>query len=184
MMTKTDEILNDVYGRLNITHESDLNKYKKLDEIVKTLHAINNQSKVTGKTTGTITERLCELAIRSEMGIDYSKMPKDWQWLADFSLYGTPFNILVSVKSFKAKERLMASGSGALLTPTIAWTLIDDHTEFGENRTRAYVYAGFIAIYLPETTLERIDSRARKVLNINGRPLLRSVNDFIRIYHS
>jgi len=179
-MTRADKILKDVYKKLGISDKSDVVKYENLDKIIQLLQAINNASPINPKTTGTITERLCELAIRSEMGGDYSRMPGEWQWLADYSLYGVPFNVIVSVKSFKVKERLMASGSGSLLTPTIAWTLADDYREFGESRTRSYVYAGFIAIYMPAKTLVKVSSDARKVMNVNGKPLLRDVSDFIK----
>lgn len=178
-MTQTDKILNEVFTKLNLVNKSDGDKYSNLDTIIEELRLINSQTPINGKTTGTITERLCELAIRSQMRDNYSRMPQEWQWLADYSLYGMPFNVIVSVKSFKVKERLIASGSGSLLTPTIAWTLADDYTEFCESRARSYVYAGFIAIYLPNNTLNKVTSNSRSVMNINGKPLLRDVSDFM-----
>ena len=127
-MAKADQILNDVYTHLNIENSTDEQKYRRINDIVLRLQHINQQDTIHEKTTGTISERLCELALRAKVQ-GYSRITEDWNWMADFSLLGKPFNLLISVKSFKAKERLLVSGSGNILSPSVGWGLFDDVTE-------------------------------------------------------
>jgi len=177
-ITQTDKILMDVYETLGLSDCSVIKKYDHLTSIVTELERRNVNSPINPKTTGTISERLCELGLKAILKSNYSRMPQHWRWLADFSIFGSPFNILVSVKSFTAKERLISSGSGSLLTPTIGWTLLKSGSEFSEDRTKAYVFAGFIAIYLPRLTLEDVSKKSKQVCNLNGTPLLRDVTTF------
>ena len=178
-MTLADQILQESYQHLGIEDLTDSQKYQHLDQIIQELARRNQVKRINVGTTGTISERLCQLAIKSVFDAHYSSLPKDWKWLGDFSIVGLPFNVLVSVKSFKAKERLLASGSGGILTPTIGWGLFDDPKEWGENRTKAYLYRSFIAIYMPGSTLPKVAPASRQILNLNGKPFLRSISDFI-----
>ena len=62
-----------------------------------------------------------------------SKLARDWKWMGDFYVRGEPFNTIVTVKSFKAKERLLSSGTGNLLSPTIGFGLFDDPAEWSRG---------------------------------------------------
>ena len=143
------------------------------------LQHINQQDTIHEKTTGTISERLCELALRAKVQ-GYSRITEDWNWMADFSLLGKPFNLLISVKSFKAKERLLVSGSGNILSPSVGWGLFDDVTEWTVDRVRKYLYRGFIGIYMPSNLYSQLSREAKRIRNINGKPLLRNVENFMR----
>jgi hypothetical protein len=179
-MSKTDDYLNAAFAALGIglddTAES---KYARLEEIIHHLQGVDSGESIDKAVTGNISERLCELALKAAMNGRYDRMSQDWHWLADFSLQGNPFNVLVSVKSFKARERLIASGARSLLTPTVGWGVFDDPTEWNEGRVRSYIFSGFSAIYMPRSTLEATSDRAREVVNANGNPLLRQMGAFL-----
>lgn len=178
-MTDADIVLNKVYYDLGILHESFASKYSKIDAVVEALHRVNSQEAINPKTTGTISERLCELALMSTVPESYRKISDEWNWMADFSIFGQPFNLLISVKSFKAKERLLVSGSGNNLSPTVGWGLFDDPAEWTFDRTRIYLYRSFIAIYMPTRLYEAIPEATRSITNVNGNPFVRKINDFI-----
>lgn len=179
-ITKADEILNGVYDTLGLSTATVSEKYAKVLEIVTELEKSNSKSKIAVGTTGTISERLCKLGIDAVLPLTGKMRPygTNWKWLGDFLLPGEPYDIAVSVKSFKAKERLLASGTGSFLTPTIGWGLLNDSKEWSEDRSRSYLYRGFVAIYMPELTLNKVGTAAKKVLNINGKPLLRNLGNF------
>ena len=73
-------------------------------------------------------------------------MGENWKWLGDFVLLGYPLNIIISVKSFTAKERLLVSGTGSTLTPTIGFGLFKNPSEFKSSRLHSYILRGFLAI--------------------------------------
>lgn len=179
-ITKADAILNGVYGTLGLAGATDAQKYAEIVNIVAELQVINSAEVIAVGTTGTISERLCQLGINAvpTLSGEMRKYGVNWKWLGDFLLPGHPYDIAVSVKSFKAKERLLASGTGSLLTPTIGWGLLNDPTEWSEDRSRSYLYRGFVAIYMPEATLSQVNRSARNVLNINGTHLLRGLASF------
>ena len=81
-------------------------------------------------------------------------------------MLGTPFNAVISVKSYKVKERLLVSGSGSLLVPTIGWGFMNDPNEFKYERLKNYLYRGFIAIYMPKETLDKSEKNSKNLLNI------------------
>ena len=179
MATRADSILKEVYTKLKLNNASDTVKYSHINRIVNELARINKKSTIHEKTTGTISERLCELALKSVVSKLYKRITGDWNWMADFSVYGHPFNLLVSVKSFKAKERLLASGSGNNLSPIVGWGLIDDRTEWSsKKRIEMYLYRSFLAIYLPVRLYEELPKYLRDITNINGRPFLRQIDLF------
>lgn len=180
MSTQADALLNGVYKSLRIDNLTDEQKYRRVNKIVAELAKIHKRKAINGKTTGTISERLCELALRARVPAIYKNISDKWNWMADFSVLGHPFNLLVSVKSFKAKERLLVSGSGNILSPTVGWGLMNDAREWTTERTRVYLFRCFIAIYLPNTTYRSITRGAKLVHNINGKPLIRKIDDFTR----
>jgi hypothetical protein len=179
-MTVADKILNQVYKELKISSSNEAQKYKAINKIVANLQVKNSKSTIDPKTTGTISERLCELALKASVPKIYNRITTEWNWMADFSLLGNPFNLLVSVKSFKAKERLLVSGSGNILSPTVGWGLFDDPNEWTEARTRIYLFRSFIAIYVPDNLYKAISTAAKKINNINGNPFLRKIDDFVQ----
>ncbi len=178
-MAQADVILTKVYNHLHIQNLTDAEKYGRINDIVLRLQQLNQQSAINVKTTGTISERLCELALRAQVP-GYSRITEEWNWMADFSLLGKPFNLLVSVKSFKAKERLLVSGSGNILSPSVGWGLFDDINEWTEDRVRKYLYRGFIGIYMPTNLYGQLSAQSRRVNNINGKRLLRKIENFMR----
>jgi hypothetical protein len=178
-MAIADQILSEVYENLELNDADDMIKYNSIGQIVQRLSQRNQQNKIHEKTTGTISERLCELALRSKVDGIYRRVTNEWNWMADFSILGHPFNLLISVKSFKAKERLLVSGSGNILSPTVGWGLFDDPSEWTESRTRLYLFRAFIAIYMPTQLYDQIAEASKAVRNINGKPFLRRVDDFM-----
>lgn len=179
MAAKADLILEEVYTSLKLKNATDQVKYSKVNEIVLELEKLNKRATIHEKTTGTISERICELALRSTVSDLYKSITGDWNWMADFSVYGHPFNLLVSVKSFKAKERLLASGSGNNLSPIVGWGLFDDRTEWNsKKRIDMYLYRSFLAIYLPARLHKELPKPLRDIKNINGRPFLRQIDLF------
>jgi hypothetical protein len=179
-MAAADTILARVYNTLGILAHTDAQKYNQIDQIVAQLQRINARTKINPKTTGTISERLCELALRNCAPGMYNSITSEWNWMADFSILGNPFNLLISVKSFKAKERLLVSGSGNPLSPTVGWGLFDDPTEWTEARVRLYLFRSFIAIYMPSSLYRIIPQASRQINNINGKSFIRKIDDFMQ----
>ncbi len=177
-MAQADIYLDQVYQTLGLNGATDTVKYQNVTHIVNELQIIHAANPINGKTTGTISERLCELGLKASVPNIYKKIGSDWNWMADFSVLGHPFNLLVSVKSFKAKERLIVSGSGNNLSPTIGWGLFDDIDEWSLNRVQSYLYRSFICIYMPALTYNTLPINVRNVNNINGNRFLRVLDDF------
>lgn len=178
-MTQADIILNQVLNNLRIQNGTFEDKYNQIPAIVNTLQQINAQQAINAKTTGTISERLCEFGLKASVPNIYEKITGSWNWMADFSVYGHPFNLLISVKSFKAKERLLVSGSGNNLSPTIGWGLFDDPNEWRLERVKSYLYRSFIAIYMPANLYNQLPVNVQSINNINGNPFIRDLSSFI-----
>lgn len=176
--SQADQTLDWVFEQLNLQDKSPSEKYAAIEDIILQLQQINRKTPINIKTTGSISEKLCKCGIPPSLEEKQRAFGKNWEWLGDMLLPGHPYDIAVSVKSFKAKERLLASGTGSLLTPTIGWGLFDDPSEWSEVRARAYLYRGFIAIYMPKNTLDIVPKDSLAVKNINDRALLRSLADF------
>lgn len=189
--TEADRLLEKVFTKLDLANEpSPAKQYDRITEIVSELKQINDSKpksrKIAPATTGTISERLCNIGLRAfvqgAFGHDSEsvlrKFGKQWEWVGDFLIPGHPFDVSVSVKSFKARERLLASGSGSFLAPTIGWGLFNDKSEWTADRVPSYIYRGFVAIYLPKAFLGELEARSKAINNLNGRPLLRPLHDF------
>ena len=154
-------------------------KYAQVYEVVAKLQEYNAKDKIQVGTTGTITDRICEWALASAgTGFYYRLTKKDVKWLGDYGLAGYPLNVIVSVKSFKAKERLLMSGTGSQLVPTIGYGLFDDASEFSAERLVSYRMRGFLAIYMPKYTLNKLGVKSREFINWNATPLIRAIEDF------
>ena len=176
---QADIILNGVLASLNIQNSTFEVKYNQIPAIVHDLHILNTEQAINPKTTGTISERLCEFGLKSAVPDFYKNIGNDWNWMADFSVYGHPFNLLISVKSFKAKERLLVSGSGNNLSPTIGWGLFDDPAEWSIERVKRYLFRSFIVIYMPTSLYNQLYANVIAIKNINGNPFIRELNTFV-----
>ncbi len=179
MVSKADKILNGVLKDLSISRTDSKKCYENLTYINQKLDAINSTEKLNVKTTGTINERLVQFALDGySCNSWYPLTYKKFQWLGDFGIFGYPVNAIVSVKSFTAKERLLASGTGSLLAPTIGWGRFTDEKEFSPERMVAYGYRSFLCIYMPNSTIIKISNETKKLLNFNNKPLIRDIKDF------
>jgi len=93
-----------------------------------------------------------------------------------------PHNLLISVKSVSARERLMVSGNRL---ESIGFGFFSDPSEFWTpSRISLYRRWGFTAIYMPESTIGKIaerldrDGNLHQAININGNPLYRPLGAF------
>lgn len=136
--------------------------------------------------TGKVTELICEIALKASAQTRYDRLPKTWDWVGDFAIIGSPFNLFVSVKSYKAKERLIVSGMGQNAAPVIGYGLFDDPSEWSTERVKQYKQRGFIAIYMPKKLYDTLGKQhtssqgysAAEIKNIYDQPLLRKIEDF------
>lgn len=162
--------------------------YAHINEIVAHLQRQNARRRINITVTGWISERLCsfglEAVIAGRNGGTFDRMPRHWKWLGDFYFHGEPFNTIISVKSFKAKERLLASGTGNLLSPAVGWGLFDDPSEFSYERIVSYAFRGFMAIYVPDALCEVLDAEVLRFRNINGKRLMRNLSGFVRDFRN
>ena len=177
-MTLADQYISEALSTLGIPKGDHKTYWDRFDEIRQELDKINDrEGGFAGQTTGTITERHCDQALKNCAPDSYYRLTgKDVKWLGDYVILGYPLNVVVSVKSYSAKERALVSGSGSTLTPTILFALFKDIKEFKrEERIHNYILRGFIAIYIPPETYKKIPVKVREMVNINGNPLLREI---------
>jgi len=178
-MPLADDLLEQVYNQLGLTNATEEQKYLQLPQINVALDAINQANLINVKTTGTINERLVELALRAYAPQSWYHLRRgNYDWLGDFGIGAYPLSVVVSVKSFKAKERLLVSGTGTLYAPTIGWGRFNDPTEFGLDRLKIYLFRGFLAIYMPDQTMQQLEPAARQLRNHYGQSLVRSIGNF------
>lgn len=180
-MSQADKYLKEVYTKLGIDTLGPEEKYNLLDKINSELDLLNASlpKPMNVKTTGTINERLVQLALEGYMPKSWYRLTlKKYQWLGDFGVMGYPLSTIISVKSFKTKERLLVSGTGSLHAPTIGWGRFDDPKEFSKERLKAYLFRGFLAIYMPSKTISKLSLEAKNLNNHYGKKLIRSINDF------
>ncbi len=180
-MSQADKYLKEVYTKLGIDSLSPEEKYNRLDEINLELDSLNASlpKPMNVKTTGTINERLVQLALEGYMPKSWYKLTqKKYQWLGDFGIMSYPLSTIISVKSFKTKERLLVSGTGSLHAPTIGWGRFDDPKEFSEERLKAYLFRGFLAIYMPSSTISELSTEAINLNNHYEKKLIRPINNF------
>lgn len=104
------------------------------------------------------------------------------QALGDILIPCAPTNLVISVKSEVARERLLYSansiegiGFGFFKEPQEFWT---------SSRMSLYKRMGFTAIYMPDATFDQVmtkvaaDGNSRHAININGTPLYRPLSVF------
>lgn len=180
MSTKADEILKRVLTRLNIQDKSNEEKLNNIYKIFPELDKLNQEVKFSVSTTGTITERICGWALDTALPNGYYRLTGNSdKWLGDYVILGVPFNVVISVKSYKVKERLLVSGSGSLLVPTIGWGFMNDPKEFKYERLQSYLYRGFIAIYMPNFTLKNVEKNSLALLNVHKNKFLRPIENLV-----
>ena len=180
MTTKADQLLVSALQQLKIEDKSSEDKFKSIYKLMPALDKLNKKSLFSVSTTGTISERICGWALDAALPNGYFRnTSNNDKWLGDYILLGAPFNIVISVKSYKAKERLLVSGSGSLLVPTIGWGLFDDPLEFKFERLKNYLYRGFIAIYMPKFTLNLLEDNAKKLENTHKEIFIRPIENLI-----
>lgn len=180
-------------------------QYANIYDILDSRDLVHNTILAAGLTedvsvTGKVTELICNIALQAVVPARYDKLPKTWDWVGDFAILGSPFNLFISVKSYKAKERLIVSGMGQNAAPVIGYGLFDDPKEWSPDRVKQYKQRGFIAIYMPAplyNVLESMNSTnpaltarqrrrytsangypATNITNIYDQPLLRKLEDF------
>lgn len=156
--------------------------------------------KIDVSVTGGVTEEICKIALDAAIPGRYDRLPKTWDWVGDFAIMGSPFNLFVSVKSYKAKERLIVSGTGQNAAPVVGYGLFDDPSEWSPDRVKQYKQRGFVAIYMPKTLYDTLAAMipstpglskrlikkyapangypATDIKNIYDQPLLRKIEDF------
>lgn len=166
-----------------------------------TLSSFRYPPQVHGASGGDIMERLCS-EILTNHGIPEAKLSSggwpEWRNPSHISLnygkfhalklYGdilipcAPHNLLVSVKSEAARERLLVSGNRL---ESIGFGFFNKPAEFWtESRMNLTKRWGFSAIYMPQSTLTEIERHLADkgtsdyALNINGKPLYRSIENF------
>ena len=180
MTSKADKLLQRALQQLKIENKSSEEKFNNIYKLMPVLDSFNKGELFSVSTTGTISERICGWALDAALPDGYFRnTSNEDKWLGDYIMLGAPFNVVISVKSYKAKERLLVSGSGSLLVPTIGWGLFDDPTEFKFERLKNYLYRGFIAIYMPKSTLKLLDSDSKKLENTHKEIFIRPIESLI-----
>lgn len=155
---------------------------------------------------GTVMELLCSEVLTNggipPMELDGSRWPTwtmpghvllnqgrmtDLKALGDILIPCAPTNLIISVKSEKAKERLLYSASSI---EGIGFGFFDDPSEFWTvRRMQLYKRMGFSAIYMPDDTLGLLaakldaENRSQFAVNINGTPLYRPLTQFCADMH-
>ena len=180
MTSKADKLLQRALQQLKIENKSSEEKFNNIYKLMPVLDSFNKEEVFSVSTTGTISERICGWALDAALPDGYFRnTSNEDKWLGDYIMLGAPFNVVISVKSYKAKERLLVSGSGSLLVPTIGWGLFDDPAEFKLERLKNYLYRGFIAIYMPKSTLKLLDSGSKKLENTHKEIFIRPIENLI-----
>lgn len=177
-MTLTDEIINNALSTLDLSDEAPNVLYDNLPNIMKEVDKQNAEKKFEPSTTGAITERYVGWALEASIPESFYKLGGAHQWLGDYVLLAKPMPITLSVKSYTARERAHTSGTGNYIAPTILYGLFKDENEFKLARMGVYQARGFLAIYMPLGTIEKLPADSREVKNLYGRPLIR---DFLKI---
>ena len=136
-------------------------QYDHIYDILAARDSVHNDILAAGltedvKVTGNVTELICKIGLDAAAQGRYDKLPKTWDWIGDFAIMGSPFNLFVSVKSYKAKERLIVSGTGQNAAPVVGYGLFDDPKEWTPDRVKQYRQRGFIAIYMPRTLYDTL----------------------------
>lgn len=204
-ISQSQLIFNESLNRSGLSNATAQEQYDHIYDILAARNSVHADIIAAGltedvKVTGAVTELICKIALDAVAHDRYDKLPKTWDWVGDFAVMGSPFNLFISVKSYKAKERLIVSGTGQNAAPVVGYGLFDDPNEWSPDRVKQYKQRGFIAIYIPQNlyftlaamipTTPGLTARLRRkysaangypataINNIYDRPLLRKLEDF------
>ena len=204
-ISQSQLIFDETIRRSGFSGASAQTQYDHIYDILAARDAVHTDIVTAGlkedvKVTGAVTELICKIALDASAPNRYDTLPKTWDWIGDFAIMGSPFNLFISVKSYKAKERLIVSGTGQNAAPVVGYGLFDDPSEWSPDRVKQYKQRGFIAIYMPNTLYNALDAMtpqtpglssrlirkyspanvypATNIKNIYDRPLLRKLEDF------
>lgn len=118
---------------------------------------------------------------RGHISLNKGKM-RDVKAFGDILIPCAPSNIIISVKTQAAKERLLYSAN---MIEGIGFGFFNDPKEFWTpSRMNLFKRMGFTAIYLPDNTYQAIDTRLRQkhisslATNVNGKDLYRPLSKF------
>lgn len=152
-------------------------------------------------SAGDVSEALCSSLLASvgvpAMRLDKEKWPI-WQMpghillnvgkmnatkaFGDILIPAAPTNMIISVKTETAKERLLYSANAI---EAVGFGFFKDAKEFWtKSRMRLYKRMGFTAIYMPPETLAAVEANLAEkglqshAVNLNGTALYRSLTDF------
>ena len=56
---------------------------------------------------------------------------------------------------------------------------MDDPNEFKYERLQSYLYRGFIAIYMPNFTLQKVENKSLALENVHKRKFLRPIENLV-----
>lgn len=189
-LPKQEEIIFDeIIRRAGLTNATPKNQYRRLNAILSARASVSADIAAAGlreddSVIGGVTEMICEIALKAVAKGRYAHLPRDWKWIGDYAITGLPFNLYISVKSYYARERLIASGTGQGAAPIIGYGLFKDDTEWSPKRVHQYRHRGFVAIYMPTQLYNTLKAKtgvgypATDILNIYNQPLLRDIAEF------
>ena len=181
--------MTEILTRANLLNATAQVQYNNLSIILQERDNVSNDIAAAGlsedvSVIGGVTEMICQIGLEAAAPNRYAHLPNDWKWIGDYAITGLPFNLYISVKSYYARERLIASGTGQGAAPIIGYGLFKDESEWSPKRVHQYRHRGFVAIYMPTALYTALSQKvgrghpATSILNIYNRPLLRDINDF------
>lgn len=151
--------------------------------------------------SGTVMELICSEVLQNEgiprMPLDAEGWPvwqlpghalmnlgkfSDWKALGDILIPCAPTNLVISVKTESARERLLYSSNSI---EGVGFGFFDQPNEFWtESRMTLFKRMGFTAIYMPDNTHHQVMLHLEEhetsvhATNISGRPLYRPLTQF------
>lgn len=153
------------------------------------------------RSAGDVSEAFCSAILKSAgvppMRLDKKRWPI-WQMpghillnvgkmnatkaFGDILIPAAPTNVIISVKTETAKERLLYSANAI---EAVGFGFFKDAKEFWtQSRMKLYKRMGFTTIYMPAQTLENVNEKLTATnlqahaVNVNGTALYRSINNF------
>lgn len=187
--TQQELIMTEILTRANLLNATAQVQYANLSTILQERDNVSNDIAVAGlsedvSVIGGVTEMICKIGLEAAAPNRYAHLPDAWKWVGDYAITGLPFNLYISVKSYYARERLIASGTGQGAAPIIGYGLFKDESEWSPKRVHQYRHRGFVAIYMPSSLYTVLSQKtgnghpATNILNVYNRPLLRKIDDF------
>ncbi len=204
-ITQSQLILQESLSRCGLDNATPQEQYDNIYQILNARDMVHDDIVSNGleeddSLTGAVTELICKIALDAAAEGRYDRLPRPWNWIGDFAIMGSPFNLFVSVKSYYARERLIVSGTGQNAAPVIGYGLFKDSSEWSPGRVKQYKQRGFIAIYMPRPLYDELAAMipttpglsqqqikryspekgypATNITNIYDRPFLRKIEDF------